>query len=227
MLNDTDRDAIAAAVARAEASTSGEIVCVLARRVADYGATPLLWAAGVALLAPLLALTLGLDPAALPQPGGGWAAGHSSAAPASRGAAITAYVLAQGVLFLLVLMAASLPPLRMILTPPWVKARRVRQAAMAQLAAATLSAGASRAAVVIFAAEAEHRVEVLASEAAHAAVGQPVWDQAVAAVLAGMKRDTPAEGVTAAVALCGEALARCFPQSSPDENALPDQPLEL
>ena len=224
MLNDADRDAIAAAVARAEASTSGEIVCVLARRVSDYRETPLLWAAAVALLAPAIALSLGFEP---PQLGGAWTAAHSGAAPAAQGAALTAYAVAQAVLFALVCGVVALPALRTPLTLPAVKRRRVRQAAMAQLAAAELAAGPSRAAVVIFAAEAEHRVEVLATEAAHAAIGQSVWDAAVAAVLAGMKRDAPREGVVAAVGLCGGALADHFPQSELDANAISDRPLEL
>ena len=47
-----DRERISAAVQRAEGTTSGEIVCVLARRSADTGALALLVAALLALALP-------------------------------------------------------------------------------------------------------------------------------------------------------------------------------
>jgi putative membrane protein len=140
---------------------------------------------------------------------------------------LTAYALAQAGVFALVAALVALPSLRVRLTPGPAKSRRVREAAMGQLAAASLAAGSSRAAVVIFAAEAERRVEILATEAAHAAVGQATWDAAVAAVLDAMRREDPASGFIAAAKICGEALAKAFPQHTADPNALPDRPLEF
>lgn len=224
MLNDANRDVIAAAVAKAEAGTSGEIVCVLARQVSPYAETPLLWASVAALLVPAIALAFGVEP---PQLGGAWVAVHSSAGEAARHASLAAYAVAQAALFCGVCAVTALPALRTRLTLPFVKTGRVRDAALAQLAAAELAAGPSRAAVVIFAADAEHRVEVLATAAAHAAVGQAVWDEAINLLLAAMKARDPTAGFVSAVALCGDALARAFPQSAPDPNAIADRPLEL
>ena len=52
--------AVEAAVRAAEARTTGEIYCAVAEESADYHATPLAWAAGVALLAPAVLLMAGL-----------------------------------------------------------------------------------------------------------------------------------------------------------------------
>lgn len=224
MLNDANRDVIAAAVAKAEAGTSGEIVCVLARQVSSYAETPLLWASITALLVPAVAVAFGIEP---PQLGGAWVAVHSSAAEAGRHASLAAYAIVQAGLFCAVCAITALPALRTRLTLPFVKTGRVRDAALAQLAAAELASGPSRAAVVIFAADAEHRVEVLATAAAYSAIGQAVWDEAVATLLAAMKARDPTAGFVAAVALCGDALAHAFPQSDPDPNAIADRPLEL
>ena len=49
-----DHAKIAEAIRAAEAKTSGEIVCVLARASSDYSALPALWAALIALTVPWL-----------------------------------------------------------------------------------------------------------------------------------------------------------------------------
>ena len=80
-----------AAVRAAEARTTGEIYCVVAEESADYHATPLAWAAGVALLAPAILLLLGIEVTA-PDMSlfGGWTAdqvedvGEATARAASR-----------------------------------------------------------------------------------------------------------------------------------------------
>jgi hypothetical protein len=50
------------AIAAAEANTSGEIFCVLARRVSSYRDISLGWAAGAAMLLPLGLIPLGPIP---------------------------------------------------------------------------------------------------------------------------------------------------------------------
>ena len=52
MLNDKDRARISAAITQAESKTSGEIFCVLARRVSRYREIPLLWATVAGFLVP-------------------------------------------------------------------------------------------------------------------------------------------------------------------------------
>src|SRR6266511_2463931 len=60
MISQLDRERIAEAIRAAEAKTSGEIFCVIARHASDYRLVPLAWAAAVALVvpAPLIYFTL-------------------------------------------------------------------------------------------------------------------------------------------------------------------------
>src|SRR6476659_2361696 len=53
MISDADRERIAAAIRAAEANTSGEIFCVIARHASDYRLVPLAWAAAIALAVPV------------------------------------------------------------------------------------------------------------------------------------------------------------------------------
>jgi putative membrane protein len=52
MISNADRDRVGAAVKQAEAGTSGQILCVLAERSAEYASMDALYAALVALLVP-------------------------------------------------------------------------------------------------------------------------------------------------------------------------------
>jgi putative membrane protein len=74
MLNQADHDKISAAVTRAEATTSGEILCVLSHQVSNYRETPLAWAAAAAMILPALAAAFGMHPWLLSQAGGDWVA---------------------------------------------------------------------------------------------------------------------------------------------------------
>jgi len=58
-MSKADQKRIADAIRAAEAKTSGEIVCVLARASSDYATFPIAWAAGLSLAIPwpLIALT--------------------------------------------------------------------------------------------------------------------------------------------------------------------------
>ncbi len=60
-LSPADLAAIETAVREAETRTSGEIYCVVAEESSDYHGTPIAWGAGVALLAPAILLTMGLQ----------------------------------------------------------------------------------------------------------------------------------------------------------------------
>src|SRR2546428_12645783 len=60
MISQADKERIADAIRAAEAKTSGEIFCVIARHSSDYRLVPLAWAAALSLVvpAPLIYLTL-------------------------------------------------------------------------------------------------------------------------------------------------------------------------
>ena len=227
MLSEAEHERIAGAVAAAEARTTGEIVCIMAREVSNYRETPLIWAVAVALAAPLIALLLGADPAILTPWRHDWTVAHVADIGAALTPTLEALIVAQAVLFAVTAGIVSIPPVRRLLTPSTLKRRRVHRAALQQFLATGLHLEAGRTGVVIFAARQDRRVEILADDAIHQAVGDKVWNAAVAAVQDGMKRGDPASGFVRAVELCGDALAQHFPSTGPKENAISDRLLEL
>ncbi len=223
MLSEADHARIAAAVADAEARTSGEIVCILAREVSNYREVPLAFAAAVALIAPPLLLLAGVPaPAMIP-----WARDWSTGAGLSLSRAVEAYSLLQVIAFAVVAVLASIPAVRRVLTPSPLRRHRVHRAALQQFLATGLHASEGRTGVVIFASQADRRVELLADDAIHAAVGETAWNTAIAAVQDGMKRGAPADGFVRAVEVCGVALATHFPSRGTHENALSDRLREI
>ena len=227
MLSQADHESIAAAVSRAEARTDGEILCVLSHKVSNYRETPLAWGMIGAVVVPALAAAFGLHPWLVSQSGGDWVATNAVSLDASVRTALTGYAMLQVLIFLAVVLAVSLAtPLKLALTPKSLKLRRVRLAAMMQLRAVHLL-GATSGVVVIFAAEAERMVTVVADEAIHLKAGDAAWDEAVAAVLAGIRSGDAASGFVAAVDICGGYLADHFPATGERRNTLSDGLMEI
>ncbi|MBV9512374.1 MAG: TPM domain-containing protein [Caulobacteraceae bacterium] len=212
MYGKADHDRVHAAIAAAERRTSGEIVCIVARESGQYREVTFAWAAAVALLAPPAALVAGLRPAFLaagqPQDGG-WIVNHAGGLGGAP-AILAGYALVQLVLFLAALVAFSVPAVRQIVTPGRLKTAHVHARAVEQFAH-RLHGATGRTGVLIFASLAERRVQIVADQAIHAKVGEPVWNEAVAQALTRMKTGDVAGGLIAAVETCGEALAEHFP----------------
>lgn len=226
-ISPADRDRVAAAIAAAEAKTSGEIYCIVARRVSDYRETPLAWAAGAALVLPLALIPLGFAPDWLPGFGGGWTVGHEAGVSHSIGVALSAYALVQALVFALVALLVWLPPVRLALTPRGLRRQRVQKAAMEQFLAKGLHVTAGRTGVLIFASLAERQVEVIADEGIYAKVEPKVWAEAVAALTRALGAGRPGEGFEEAVRLCGAVLAEHFPPDADNPNELPDVLVEI
>jgi putative membrane protein len=228
MLNQSDREKIAAAVAEAEAKTSGELVCVLARSVSNYREVPLAWAALASLvLTPLLVAFVVQPTALLDLTDGGWTIGHASALGATLRMAFAAYAALQTAVFLVVGLIVLIPQVRRLLTPSALKRHRVHRAAFAYFAAVGLTAEDAPTGIVIFACEEDRRVEVVAGEAIHRKCGEAAWRAAVQAVQDGMKTGAEADGFVRAVEICGAALAQHFPATGEKANRLSDQPVEI
>ncbi len=210
MLSPTDHRRVVEAVAAAEAETRGEVVCVVTRQVSHYRETPLAVGVIIALALPPIILAAGFDP----EP---WLGSAEQTWFASRQAgdgdlasSLSLYALFQAILFIVSALIADLPPVRSLLTPKALKRQRVHRAALAQFAAAGLHTDETPG-VVIFVSEAEHMVEVLGDQALHKAVGEAVFQAAVAEVRNGVKAGQTAEGLVRAVEICGAALKAHFP----------------
>jgi putative membrane protein len=216
-------DRIAAAIAAAETRTSGEIFCVLARRVSSYHDVSLAWAAAAALILPLALIPLGFGPGWVPGMADSWEAAHLASRDISAGQALGAYAVIQAVVFLAVYLITRLPPVTRWATPRTVRRARVRDAAMQQFLAHGLHVTEARTGVLIFAALSDHQVEIIADEGIHGRVSQAVWGDAAEALSQGLKRNDPAAGFEAAIDLCGEVLAGHFPPRSVNPNEVPDR----
>jgi len=223
MLSEADQERIAAAVAEAEAKTSGEIVCALTEEVSHYREIPIAWAAGAALLLPPVAVFAGLrlDPGALS--GAGWRVAHGAA----EGLALGGYALLQAAVFAAVLAFAAVPAARRRLTPQFLKERRVRQAAVQQFAGLQAHLQPGRTAVLIFASLTDRQMEVVAHQAVAEVVEPGVWDKVVAEALAVIRTEGTAAGLARAATLCGEILARHFPDDGAAGEGLPNRPLQV
>lgn len=224
---DHDHRRVADAIRRAEATTSGEIFCVIARQVSSYRDVPLAWAAACALILPLLLIPLGFDPAWFPGIADSWEAGHLAARDITIGKALAAYGVLQAAVFLMVFMVVSIPAVRYRLTPRPMRRARVRRAAMQQFLSHGLQYTEDRTGVLIFAALEDHRVEIIVDEGIHERVDREVWGDAVEAMTRQLKKGRPVEGFEIAIALCGQVLAQEFPPAPRDRNELADRLIVL
>ena len=216
-----DHARISAAIQTAEAHTSGEIFCVLAREVSTYRDISLMWTAGAALLLPLALIPVGFETSWVPGMATGWDAAHLAAAGTEAGQTLAAYALVQAATFAFTYVALRLPPLRRLSTPRSVRRSRARRAALHQFLAHGLHVTEARTGVLIFAALADHQVEIIADQGIHARVDQSIWADAVEALTTDMAAGRSAEGFETAIGRVGAVLAQHFPPRprNPDEVA--------
>jgi putative membrane protein len=192
-----DQARISAAIRAAEARTSGEIVCVLARASSEYAAAPLLWASLTALLAPW--------PLMLTQ----WP--------------VRSLFAAQIVIYIAALLLFSSPRLRLMLTPRLARRACAHRAASEQFLARRISHTSERTGVLIFVSLAEHYARIIADEGIAAKVNPDEWRGAIAALTARMGEGEVAEGFLAAIAACADVLARHAPPGERPREELPDR----
>lgn len=222
-----DRAVIADAIRKAEQTTSGEIFCVFARRVSAYKDISLAWAAAAALLLPLGLIPLGFEPALVPGLNQTWEAGHSAARDATVGRALAVYAVLQGLVFGLTYVITRIPPILRFVTPSHVRRDRVRRAALQQFLAHGLHVTAERTGVMLFAAEADHGLEVIADQGIHEKVKPDIWAEALQTLRAGLKQNRPAEGFVNAIGVVSAVLAEHFPPRANNPNEIVDKVVEI
>ncbi|TPG13615.1 TPM domain-containing protein [Sphingomonas oligophenolica] len=220
----SDRAAIGAAVTAAEATTDAEIIAIVAHRSDAYHDAALHWALlGMLLLVAVMAATPARFVAVLDAVygrgdwGGAW----------TMGQLLSALLVLLIAVFLLLRWAASPDAVRMLLTPPSTKTRRVRARAVLLFRAAIEARTATRTGVLLYVSLAERRAEIVTDEAVLAKVSPDAWGQAMAALVEGLKRGNAGDGMVAAIAQVGAVLADHFPHTGTDPNELPDRLIEL
>jgi len=219
---DDDRDKISAAIAAAEARTSGEIV-VVATPISDaYHDVGLHWA-----LVPLFAVLAwaAWRPAALiwwyDALFGGWSPDPT------QSQLLTLLMFFAALTFTIALLILKWMPLRLLLTPAATKHRRVRRRAIAIFQAAAAGRTTGKTGILIYLSLAERRAEIVADEAIHKLTDEHTWGEAMHALIADVRHGRPADGIVAAMERVGTVLAEHFPRSADDTNEIPDKLIEL
>ena len=221
-LSAADHAKVSAAVAAAELETSGEIVTVLADRSDGYTDVALLWAVALAFTAMSL---FALFPAPFTdlwdQLAGGWSHEWTTGELASM-------TIGLGLLTFLASWALlSWDPLHFFLIPSPVRTARVHDRAVAHFKVGAERRTHGRTGVLLYLSMREHRAEIVADEPIAELVSAEVWGEAMADMLAEIKRGRIAEGLDAGIRDVGAVLAEHFPRGEHDENELPDRLIEV
>jgi putative membrane protein len=197
-LSGEEQRRVGAAIKAAEATTAGEIVCVLALASSDYKGYATAWSALLALIAPwfLIAVT---------------------------NLSVHEIFLAQIVLFVVLFSILSESPLSRVLVPRRVRRAEAHRAAMEQFMIRGMVRKKNRAGVLIFVSLKEHYARIVADDGIAAKVHQAVWQDAIDALLERAGRGQIADGFVFAVEKCGKVLAEHFPPASDDKDELPDR----
>jgi putative membrane protein len=198
-LSEQDNKSIEAAIKKAEAGTSGEIVFAAATASAHYHHATLQGAliGMVIVTAVLLVLPYSLTPTTLL-----WTEFVSFA------------------VFYAIL--PHLPWRRWIVSRREMDAR-VHEAAFMQFYSSGLYKTRESNGVEIYLSLFERRVVVIGDRGIHAKMGNQHWDKVRDLIIRGIKEGNVCGGICAAIESCGKALAEHFPPRPDDINELPDQ----
>jgi putative membrane protein len=214
---------IAEAIERAEATTSGEIACVLETDGHVYFEWVLSVSAFLAFLLPFLLTLAGFGPEAwvglLPL-GLAWES-------LSVVEAVEVYAAVQVALFILFGLLFWWSPLAQRWAPEGVRRDRVHEMALKQFLARGVHLTADRTGVLIFVSLKDRMTEIVADEGIYAKVSPEVWAEADAALLSGIRRGDVIAGFEAAIAVVGGVLAEHFPPRDDNPDELPNRLIEM
>lgn len=203
-----DHERVAAAIRSAEAQTSGEIYCVLARQSGDY-----FFAAGFSVLLAMVVADLAaafiLDSL--------WV---SLRLPLFAALEVAAVLTVLALLWLF-------PSLRLQLVPRRVLYRTAHDNALRQFLARNVHRTEGRTGILIFVSLAEHYATVLADEGIAKQVPQEAWNAIVADLVKAAKAGRLADGYVQAIDAAGRLLAVHFPIQAGDRNELDDHLAEI
>lgn len=227
LLTSDDHVRITRAIEAAEDQTSGEVFCVLARKVSSYRDVSLGWAGAAALLLPMLLIPLAFDPAWVPGVADSWEAAQLAARDSTVARSLGAYAVIQAAVFVAVFLLTCIPAVKTLVTPRSLRRSRVRRAALQQFLAHGLQNTPDRTGVLIFAALQERQVEIIADAGIHQKVDQAVWAEAVDALTRAIRAGRAGDGFEAAIAQVGAVLADHFPPRANDPDVLANRLVEI
>jgi putative membrane protein len=201
-LSEQDTAEIAAAIKKAEETTSGEIVFATADASARYQHANFQGA----LIAMAVATAVYL---ALPR-------AHS----------IPGVLWTEVIAFALFYAIAPYLPWRRRLISRQEMDNRVREAALAHFYASGLYRTRDANGVLIYLSRLEHRVVVLGDRGINEKVGEGEWQHVRDTIIDGIRNGAPKDGICAAIAGCAQTLAQHFPRKPDDTDEISNQVID-
>lgn len=199
---------IAAAVQAAEATTSGEIYCVVARTSGSYFFhAAFMVTLAIVIVSIAAAYVLHLK----------W---YEVSAQMMAATQLAAIVAALAVLWLF-------PGIRIHFVPLGQRYRNAHDNAMRQFLGRNIHVTAARTGVLLFVSMTERYAEVVADAGINAKVPQETWDGVVAVLMKHAKRRQIAAGFIEAIGMVSGLLAEHFPVGVQDLNELDDHVVEI
>jgi putative membrane protein len=207
-LSPEDHRRVSEAIRQAEAETSGEIFCVLARSSGSY-----FFAAGFMLALAMLAVAL-VVAVVLEE---WWFAPRL---PVFVAAEMAAFACALALLRLF-------PGLCLRLVPRHVQYAQAHDNALRQFLARNVHITRERTGVLLFISLAERYAAVVADAGIDRKVRQEDWDGVVAELVEGARHGRPADGFVTAIGSAGALLRTHFPTGQGESNELDDHLVEI
>ena len=199
---------IAAAIRAAEAKTSGEIYCVVARTSDSYF-FPAALVVAVSMMIAALGVALVLE--------AWWI---SIRLPVFMATVLLALAAALGLLY-------AMPAFCIRLVPRRWQFARAHDNALKQFLARNVHITAERTGVLVFVSLAERYAAIVADAGINGKVPQQDWDGIVAGLIDHARSDRLTEGFVSAVQAVGDRLAAHFPLRPGDANELDDHLVEI
>lgn len=201
-ISSEEAERISEAITKAERTTSGEIVAVVADQSSRYEHIPIMWAALFALIVPwpLIYFT--------------WMK-------------VQIIFLIQLVVFIALLLLTWHPRVRMALIPKTILNANTRRRAAEQFLSQNLHTTTGRTGVLVFVSVAEQRVEIIADSGIDARVPAGTWQRIVDDFTDQISAGNTVGGFVNAIEQIGAHLSEHFPPGSIDPNELPDHLIVL
>jgi putative membrane protein len=199
VLTPSEREQIAALVAKIEEKTAAELVTAVYTKSASYGAYRVGWSAGFALALVSIAHLL------LPN------VGAMELIGAEGLAALSTY----GML--------GVPALLRPLVPRWAKQQAVHDRVRQLFMDLGITETRDRSGILIFLSEFERRVEILGDRGIHQHLGERAWKALVTELVQSIRSGRAAEGLTHVIEKLGVELAAQFPVREGDKNELANE----
>ena len=202
LISTVDQERVAAAIAAAEATTSGEIVAVVAEASGSYFLASFLWASIAALAVPLPLI-------------------HWTWWP------IQTIYITQIAVFVVLAALFTYRPLRLAMTPRRTQHRLAHRRALEQFLAQNLHTTPGRTGVLIFVSVAERYAEIVADAEINRHVPLATWTAIVNDLTGHIGQGQAATGFLHAIQSVGKLLAEHFPPGTRRGDMLPNHLIML